>query len=62
MLNPITAITGVITARDDRQLLAGPEWYEVPPGVGRPQLALLAVCDEQGRPLAGVYVPDSLLL
>ena len=66
MLNPITAITsaitGVVTARDDRQLLAGREPDKAPTGAGRPQLALLAVCDEQGRPLASVYVPDSLLL
>jgi hypothetical protein len=63
MLNPITAITTTITdvinARDDRQLLAGRAPHQTPAGA---QLALLAVCDEQGRPLAGVYVPDSLLL
>ena len=63
MLNPITAITtaitGVINARDDRQILGGREPYQAPAGA---QSALLAVCDEQGRPLAGVYVPDSLLL
>ena len=63
MLNPITAITTAITdvvnTREDRQLLAGRAPHQAPAGA---QLALLPVCDEQGRPLAGVYVLDSLLL